>query len=233
MNFDRIARHYRWLETVAFGNALQNARTYWIDEIPPSRRALIVGGGNGRFLCELLRAHPKINIDCLDASGRMLELARARVRRLRPESLASVRFFHLDVRNWSPSDSYDLLVTHFFLDCFPREQVEAIVAKLAQAARPEAVWLIADFSIPDRRFARIRAKFWLRMMYAFFRAAAAVAAKELVDPTPYLHNNGFVRRSRKLSRRGMLKSDLYVAAIKSSCGRPGRTNFPASMTQPT
>jgi ubiquinone/menaquinone biosynthesis C-methylase UbiE len=211
VNFDLVAPHYRWLETIAFGNALQNARTCWIQQIPRPRRTLILGEGNGCFLCELLRAHPKIDIDCVDASGRMLALACARVCRLRPESLASVRFFHRDVLNWSPSDSYDLLVTHFFLDCFPPEQVGAIVAKLAQAARSDAVWLIADFCIPHRRFARIHAKLWVRMMYAFFRVVAAIPAKELVDPTPYLQCNGFVGRSRKLSRGGMLRSDVYVA----------------------
>jgi ubiquinone/menaquinone biosynthesis C-methylase UbiE len=211
VNFDYVARYYRWLETITFGNALQEARIYWIDKIPRPRRALIVGEGNGRFLCELLRIQPKIDVDCVDASGRMLELARGRVRRFHPKSLASVRFFHQDVLNWSPLDSYDLLVTHFFLDCFPREQVGAIVAKLAHVARPDAVWLVADFCIPHRKFARIHAKFWVRMMYAFFRVIAAIPAKELVDPTPYLQCNGFVGRSRKLSRCGMLRSDLYVA----------------------
>lgn len=210
MNFDLVAPHYRLLETIAFGNALQKARTCWIQQIPRPRRALVVGEGNGRFLCELLRAHPRIDIDCVDASGGMLALARARVRRLRPESLASVRFFHLDVLNWSPPDSYDLLVTHFFLDCFPREQVGAIVAKLAQAARPTAIWLIADFCIPHRRFARTHAKFWVRMMYAFFRVVAGIPTKELVDPTPYLQCNGFIGRSLRLSRGGMLRSGLYV-----------------------
>ncbi|HST31737.1 MAG TPA: class I SAM-dependent methyltransferase [Chthoniobacterales bacterium] len=211
MSFDRVARAYCWLETIVFGSALQNARTYWINEIPPPKRVLIVGEGNGRFLCELLRLYPKVEIDCIDASGRMLELARARVRRLCPDSLASVRFFHLDVLRWSPSNSYDLLVTHFVLDCFSAEQVEEIVVKLAQAARPAAVWLIADFTIPRRRFARMHAQFWLQIMYAFFRASAAIPAKKLVDPSPYLQNNGFVCWFRKLSRYGMLKSELYLA----------------------
>jgi SAM-dependent methyltransferase len=210
VSFDRVARHYRWLETVAFGSALQKARIYWVEQIPPSRRALIVGEGNGRFLCELLRVHPSIEIDCVDASERMLELARARLRRFRPESLAAVHFFHQDILNWSPLDSYDLLVTHFFLDCFPAEQVGVIVSKLAQAARPNAVWLIADFTIPRGGFARMHAKFWLQMMYAFFRAVAAIPARKLVDPSPYLQSNGFVWSSGKLSRGGILRSDLYV-----------------------
>lgn len=131
--------------------------------------------------------------------------------RLGSEPLASVRFLHLNILNWLPSDSYDLLVTHFFLDCFPRDQLATTVAKLARTARPEAVWLIADFSLPPGGFARIHAKFWLGVMYAFFRMTAAIPAKDLVDPTPYLRCNGFVGRSRKLSCSGMLRSDLYVA----------------------
>jgi SAM-dependent methyltransferase len=107
VNFDLVAPHYRLLESIAFGNALQSARTCWIQQIPRPRRALIVGEGNGRFLCELLRAHPKIDIDCVEASGRMVALARARVRRLCAESLSTVRFFCLDVLDWSSPDSYD------------------------------------------------------------------------------------------------------------------------------
>ena len=62
MSFDRLARPYRLLETLAFGNALQRARTFWIDKIPSPKRALIVGEGNGRFLCELLCTYPKIDV---------------------------------------------------------------------------------------------------------------------------------------------------------------------------
>ena len=75
MSFDLLAPHYRWLETIVFGNALQKARTCWISNIPRPKRTLLLGAGNGRFLCELLQVHP--DVDCLDASERMLQLARA------------------------------------------------------------------------------------------------------------------------------------------------------------
>jgi len=215
VNFDSIAPYYRWIETTVFGNALQRARIYWIDKIPRPGRALIVGEGNGRFLCELLRVHPKIEIDCIDASERMLQLSRSRVHRTRPESLAHVQFFHQDILNWSPRHSYDLLVTHFLLDCFESEELELIVAKLAETARQNAVWLIADFTLPKERFARAHATLWLRVMYAFFRLTARIKAKKLVDPTPYLETRGFIRTSMKLSRWRMLRADVYAAAIGS------------------
>jgi ubiquinone/menaquinone biosynthesis C-methylase UbiE len=215
VSFDSIAPYYRWIETIVFGNALQRARIYWIDAIPHPKRALIVGEGNGRFLCELLRVHPKIDIDCIDASERMLQLTRSRVRRTHPESLAHVRFFHQNILNWSPRHSYDLLVTHFLLDCFESEKLELIVAKLAETARQNAVWLIADFTLPKEHFARAHATLWLRVMYAFFRLTARIKAKKLVDPTPYLEANGFIRTSMKLSRWRMLRADVYAAAISS------------------
>ncbi len=213
MSFDLVAPHYHWLEAIAFGSALQRARTCWIDAITRPRRTLIVGEGDGRFLCELVHAYPKIDVDCVDASEAMLQLARARLRRMRPESFSRVHFIREDILKWSPRESYDLLVTHFFLDCFPDREMQAIIAKLARAAEPGAVWLIADFTIPRKRFARASARLWLRMMYTFFRATAGIAAKELVDPIPYLDGHGFVRAAGSLSRGGMLRSDVYVAAI--------------------
>ena len=212
MSFDLVAPHYRWLEKIAFGNALQRARTCWIDTIARPKRTLILGEGDGRFLCELVRAYPKIEVDCIDASEAMLQLARARLRRMHPESFSRVHFVHENILKWTPRKSYDLLVTHFFLDCFPGRELQAIIAKLASAAEPSALLLLADFTIPRKRFARAHARLWLRMMYAFFRATAGIAAKELVDPIPYLDGCGFTRASGNLSRGSMLRSDVYVAA---------------------
>jgi hypothetical protein len=53
------------------------------------------------------------------------------------------------------------------------------------------------------------------MMYTFFRATAGIAAKELVDPIPYLDGYGFTRASENLSRGRMRRSDVYVAAISA------------------
>ena len=214
MSFDLVAPHYRWLETIAFGNALQRARTCWIDTIARPKRTLIFGEGDGRFLCELVRAYPKIDVDCIDASEAMLQLARARLSRTHPESVSRVRFICEDILQWSPRKSYDLLVTHFFLDCFSGRELQALIAKLASAAEPGAVWLVADFTIPGKSFAQAHARLWLRMMYAFFRTTARIAANELVDPIPYLVGNGFIQAAGKLSRGRMLRSDMYVAVTK-------------------
>jgi ubiquinone/menaquinone biosynthesis C-methylase UbiE len=209
VSFDAIAPWYRALETVAFGNALQQARVACLDEIGSPRRALIVGEGNGRFLAALLRRQPLIRIDCVDASERMLDLARRHVLEMVPDEINRVEFLQQDVTAWSPQDRYDLIVTHFVLDCFGIEQVGRIVAKLAQAAAPSAIWLLADFRIPNDGLARGHARSWLAVMYWFFRCVAGIEARELVDPSPFFRVEGFVLERQQLFRFGMLKSELW------------------------
>ena len=209
MSFDHIAPFYQLLETIAFGRTLQCARICLINRIPRPTRALIVGEGNGRFLCELVGVHPKTNIDCVDASARMLQLARARLQGNHPESLARICFYHDDIRKWSPPHSYDLIVTHFFLDCFHRADIESIVAKLAVCAMENATWLVSDFALPKKLVARIHAGIWLKAMYAFFRLTAGIPAHALVDPRSYLESHGFTQTSIRLFRSGALNASLY------------------------
>jgi ubiquinone/menaquinone biosynthesis C-methylase UbiE len=214
VSFDPVALHYRWLETVVFGAALQRSRTRWIGSLPTPKRALLVGEGNGRFLCELVKVHPETLIDCVDASPRMLACARDRLRREAVDAGDKVLFLRRDIRSWAPSHAYDLVVSHFVLDCFERDDVEQIVEKLARAASPGAVWLLADFTVPPRGWPRAAARVLLAVMYGFFRVTAGIAARCLVDPAPYLEQSGFVLRSRSVIRAGTVRSDLWVRASR-------------------
>ena len=146
MSFDLIAPHYRWLESVAFANRLQNARLAFLDQIPRPRRVLIAGEGNGRFLREFARRFPEASIDCVDASVRMLRLARSRLAGIDNR----IQFIQSNLLNWSPEENaYDLVVTHFFLDCFDECELEKIVETVTNSATRNAIWLLADFSIPS------------------------------------------------------------------------------------
>lgn len=213
MSFDALARWYRTLEWIAFGDDLQRCRVACLGEILAPQRALVLGEGNGRFLCELLRLHPGVEVDCLDASQRMLQLARQRVDRELPGRAESVRFLHQDITSWpAPERHYDLLVTHFVLDCFPEAQLTAIIRKLACAVTDDANWLLADFCVPPNGMARLRARAWLAAMYLFFRATARIPARELVDPAPILRGEGFGLACQHLFRKGMLKSERWTRA---------------------
>jgi ubiquinone/menaquinone biosynthesis C-methylase UbiE len=205
VSFDRIAPHYRWLETLVFGNQLQEARLAFLRGIESPRRVLIVGEGNGRFLAEFVRAHPGAVVDCVEASSRMIELAR---RRLKKQSL--VHFIQADIGELKlVPNSYDLIVTHFFLDCFGKRTLAAVIAKLANSATPHVQWLVADFFEPTTRRRKLRARVLVALMYSFFRVVAGIEARHLVDYRPFLKAHGFALVGAVQSPNEVIRSEVW------------------------
>jgi ubiquinone/menaquinone biosynthesis C-methylase UbiE len=212
MSFDRLARHYRWMEYVLAGNKLQRCRTAYLDQVREVRRALIAGEGNGRFLSAFLEANPSVQVTCVDGSARMLDCARVRLRR-EGRRADNVEFIHADILAWTPPPAqFDLLATHFFLDCFPPVQLEIVLARLGAAAVPEGHWLISDFREPRAGPAKWRARSILAVMYLFFRCVTRLPARRLTAPDTLLERHGFALQSRRLSEWGLLHADLWRAA---------------------
>lgn len=205
MSFDRVAPLYRTLERFVFGDQLQQARLAFLSEIETPHRVLVVGEGDGRFLAEFVRRYPEAEIDCLDVSARMIALARSRL-----GERHTVNFIQADLWDYSlEAGRYDLIVTHFFLDCFTGATLGEIIQKLANAASVQAVWLLADFRLPDSGWRRFHARFWIRSMYLFFRLTSGLEAKRLDDPSPGLRTAGFERHRQSLTRSAMVKSELW------------------------
>lgn len=143
----------------------------------------------------------------------MLALTKQRLERNRLGA-QGIEFLQADVLEWSPPErEFDLIVTHFFLDCFRAEQIQAIVNKLATAARQRAAWLIADFQAPEFGFQRMRAHLILNAMYLFFRIATRLPATVFTRPDPFLSHNEFVLNERHVSEWGLLHTDLWQRGI--------------------
>lgn len=209
MSFDRIAPHYRWMEWLLAGGKLQRCRTAFIREIAAPRDVLMLGEGNGRCLAELLPAFPAARFVCVDASARMLDCAHERVRK-RGFGDGRIEFIHADALSWpAPAGRFDLVVTHFFLDCFTPGQLAELIPRLACAATSEARWLLADFCEPSSGFGEWRARWILRAMYFFFRRATRLPAHHLTPPDSLLRSCGFALRERRLADWGLLHSDWW------------------------
>jgi ubiquinone/menaquinone biosynthesis C-methylase UbiE len=207
MSFDRLAPYYRGMEWVLAGGILQRCRTCFLLEAANARRALLLGEGPGRFLAELLRTNRHAEVVCVERSSRMIHEARGA---LDPSDLARVRFEQADALAWQPPHGvFDLVVTHFFLDCFRREEVQALVARVAASATAEARWLLADFREPDAGWRRWRARALLAVMYGFFRRATDLTAFRLTPPDEFLERGGFRLAARRLANFGLAHSDLW------------------------
>jgi ubiquinone/menaquinone biosynthesis C-methylase UbiE len=210
--FDPLAKHYDWLELVLAGKKLERCRNILWDDIPPFENALLVGEGHGKFLASLLQRNPNAKVTCVDASEEMLEVARNRLRR-DALPIDRVEFVHAELPAWSPPAAcFDLVATHFFLDCFPRDQLCAVINALKVATRPGACWLVSDFQIPKVGLRRLRARVIHRLMYAFFRLVTKLPASALVSPQPFLRECGFVRVRRVEFDWGLLAAELWKRA---------------------
>lgn len=210
MSFDSLAPHYRWMEWLLAGRKLQRCRTAFLPGLPRPRHALLLGEGHGRFLPELLAAHPGARVTCVDASGAMLERIRAQLR-LKGLHSDAVEFVQADVLAWSPpAAQFDLVVAQFFFDCFQREQIERLVDQLDRATTHDAQWLLADFRVPASGLAKWRARWIVRSLYIFFRRVTGLAASQLIPAEEFLVPRGYALRERRLSEWGLLHADRWT-----------------------
>ncbi len=215
MNCDPIARWYRWLEYGAFGRALERRREAFIDEIAGARRVLILGEGDGRFLAKLIEncgkmiencgvsSSRRFSIDYVDLSLRMLDLARIRA------GTDCVAYLHGNALTIPlPAVEYDLVVTHFFLDCLTENDAAKLIARVAASLQPGARWLISEFREPAP---------WARAMvatlYFFFRITTGLRVRRLVDHRPVLAAHGFTLLREETARLGLLASELWLYSV--------------------
>ena len=204
MNFDRLAPFYRMMERITAGSKLQRCRLTFLGEIPVPRHLLLAGEGHGRFLPECVKRFPKAKIVVVDSSQRMLEIAAAQANSRR------VEFVLADLPEWQgPPGEFDLIVTHFFLDCFPPDELAAVVRKLSELAAPQADWLLADFEIAPTGPARWRSRLIVASLYRFFRLVTGLKADVLTPPDRDLKKAGFTRHRRIAREWGLLKSEWW------------------------
>jgi len=205
MNFDPVARSYRWLERLAFGGALQRCRVALIEHMRNASNVLILGEGDGRFLQEFLRVNTGAKITVVDSSKEMIRLAGERT-----GPVDRVEFVHADIRDVElPDEAYDLIVTNFFLDCFDQRGVEDVVEAVSKKLAISGYWLWSDFAIPESGFGRLPARCVIGLLYWFFRRTTKLEASELVDPGPVFLNHRFEVVGERRLRGDLLKSVLW------------------------
>jgi SAM-dependent methyltransferase len=217
MNCDRIARAYRWLEYFAFGTALERCRTHFLSSIIRQKHALLLGDGDGRFLARYLRANPAGQADSVEVSPKMQALARNRAAAV-PGGLERVRFILSDAHTIRPRTAYDLFVTHFFLDCFREDEIDALAVHLCQAALPQTLWLISEFGIPSGPVTRPIGVALIRTMYQFFGRVTGLQTRRLPDHRSVLEGRGFQLQKEHRRLCGLLVSELW--GIRTAAGGP-------------
>jgi ubiquinone/menaquinone biosynthesis C-methylase UbiE len=201
---------YDWLASLVFGQAQRQAQRAALQAgLPlagPTPHVLVLGGGPGWVLTELLRQCPAARVLYLETSAAMLAQAQARLARYAPALAAQVEFRRGSERNLRPEEQFDAVITFFVLDCFTLAEFPGAMVRLQAARRPGAPWLVADFLPPRNWWQRAL----LRTMYLFFGTTVGLRARQL-PPWPTM--------LATLSNTTIYKSDLYSEFITGQVWR--------------
>lgn len=209
-NFDNLARPYRWLEYFSFGSLLERCRFCRIPELANARRALVLGDGDGRFLARLLTSNHWLEADVVDQSAAMLRLLKARVAAI--GAADRIRVYQADALTYQPTGAaYDLVITHFFLDCFTTEQVRGLVENLRPHLAPDALWISSEFAIP-RGPAALPSRMVVKSLYLAFRILTGLRTRALPDHAAVFGENRLARRSRRTFLGGLLVSEQWTTS---------------------
>ena len=209
-NFDSLARLYRWMEYLSFGPLLQCCRLRFVDRCCAARQVLILGDGDGRFTARLMAANVTAQVDAVDSSVAMLAALRRRVQALRPGAEGHLHTMQADLRRWSPDrDGYDLVVSHFFLDCLTEEEVAALVERLRPHLTETSVWLVSEFALPETVWARVPARLLVRCLYLAFSWMTGLRVQRLPEYAMALERHGFVRSQHAQYLGGLLVAEVW------------------------
>ncbi len=208
-NFDRIAPIYRWGEYLSLGPLLQRTRTLLLNQLGNPRHALVLGDGDGRFLEQLLLLYPQCTAVAADISAAMLDKLQRRCLHSVPNAATRLTALQRSALEIDPPPSTNLIVTHFLLDCFSQQDVDALTTRIASQLAPGALWLVSDFALPTSRILRPFARLYIASLYAAFRLLTGLRVHQLPDPQSALQHNGMRRIERRALLGGLLYTELW------------------------
>jgi SAM-dependent methyltransferase len=210
-DFNGLAHIYRWMEWCSFGPFLWNCRCAFLDRLRLHRRAFVLGDGDGRFAARLLQENSSIALDAVDASSAMLAELEDRA----VANRARLRKHVADARSFLPlRRDYDLVITHFFLDCLTTEDVIRLAARLRKHVAEDATWIISEFAVPPGWYGRAIARPLIAALYWAFGWLTGLEIRRLPSYRSALLRAGWSLQQERKWLGGLLVSELWQAGPK-------------------
>ncbi|HEY1731871.1 MAG TPA: class I SAM-dependent methyltransferase [Terriglobales bacterium] len=207
---DLIAPWYEPVEHLCFGGALERRRNAFLGDLGSVHRALSCGEGDGRFTAALLRSNTQVEVTAVDASQKMLEVATRRVASMGSDLRDRVDYRCGKIHNFIPPRTpFDLIATHFFLDCFSTDEARAVIHRIAGWAARRTQWIVSEFCQPPTPVGQLWTGVIIRSLYAAFRVTTGLQVTRLPDYRPALQAEGFELRKQEYALGGLLVSELW------------------------
>lgn len=205
VNYNNAAWFYDRLAGLIFGRALINAQIYLLQFIPADARILIVGGGTGWVLEEIVKIYPAgLTITYVEVSANMV--ARSKKRDIGKNR---VLFINDAIENLCLTTDFDVVLTPFLFDNFNEETLNKVFSHMEKAIKPGALWLIADFQLSGKWWQY----FILKGMFLFFRILCNVEAKRLPDIEACYTKYNYFTADQKTFFNDFIISKVYKKSI--------------------
>ncbi|MBB6612231.1 class I SAM-dependent methyltransferase [Pontibacter sp. Tf4] len=201
--FDRVASFYDPLARLVYGSALQDAQQWLLPHIPAGASVLLIGGGSGWLLQQVLQKTSPKHILYLEASEKMLQKAK----QLNPGTPV-VSFRHGTEADLLPHEQFDVIITPFLLDLFPDARLAELMQRLCYSLAPNGRWLFADFW-PVQHNPPFWQKLLAKSMYLFFGFLSNVRGRLLPDYSRHFTSLGLQEQHSAAFYKGFVQAKIF------------------------
>jgi tRNA (cmo5U34)-methyltransferase len=198
--FDLLAPVYDSINRFVFGKSMINAQIFFLNRVAPGDRVLILGGGTGWLLEELLRNQPDCEIWYVESSLRMIALAKRKC-----DNYPNVHFV-LGTESSIPPIMFDVVIMNFFLDLFSETKISLLLERIKTLTQPEGVWIVTDFKNEGKAWQYIVAA----VMIVFFKLICAIEATKLPDLESLFNKHRMHEISSSAFFYGFIKTGVYA-----------------------
>ena len=205
-NFDRLAGVYRWMEWLSFGPSWHAAGRIF------RRNEAGAAGARSRRRGRALYSSAASVKQCRTGGrgGRKRGHA-ARALRSAGRDAQRVRTYMADARRWTEREPYDMVATHFFLDCLTTDEVRELAARVRPALAQDAVWVVSEFAVPQGAYGRLVARPLIAFLYIAFGVMTGLRVRRLPDHGGAMEQAGFTLRERRIWLGGLLMAEIWTS----------------------
>lgn len=178
--YNSIAGFYSLLSRIVFGNDLIGVQEMTLAMDLPEKDLLILGGGNGDILPFLYKTCPQLDITFVDASSKMLHLAKGQ-----KASDQKVEFIHTD--QYQNDSTFQAILLPFFLDVLSENELKRHISAIKKMSDENTMIYLVDFYRPTGLVQKLK----LKLSILFFKLFTSLAVDTLTPVFDIMENNGY------------------------------------------
>lgn len=160
---------------MVYGNSLLQIQLKLLETLPQQGNLLIIGGGNGEILPYILKHNPNLKIDYLEASDKMIALAKQNV--VQDQQIQFIHAYKIP----ESTKTYDAVYAAFFLDLFTYSEINEWLTTFEKKSTQEYTLHIADFQLNKDVENSILRNVQIKASILFFKIATQHRTRFLPD----------------------------------------------------